>query len=460
MEGLMSSNAPEARHASETRLTWWACAAGLLAGALLVGTAAAVRLHRAPAGELAPDPAAVHYRYPLGGPPVDTGATIAALEARIRAMPSPFDYAELAELYVRRAQLDGEPDAYRTAEAMARRSLELLPAPNPAVLTLAKVADARHEFRDAIDLAHRHHGRSAGAQIVLATAHLALGELADAGEAARAALALKPDSAGHLMRALVLQAQGRDPEAALAYASAARVEEPGDLPASARLRTLWARFLLRRGEPAGAERLLDEALRIAPGFALATAVRAELALRTGRARDAAAQFEQAFIASRQVRYLIDQARAQELAGELAAADALRAQVESIIRGDLGAGGFGHRLELVEVLVDRGRPAGLAEAVALAREEASRRASFEARFQLARALARSGDRAGATHEVEAALASGAHEAQLYELAAQLAAQRGDPAAAALYTQLADRFDPDRPGGPRGTAWRKLGLRPVR
>jgi tetratricopeptide (TPR) repeat protein len=442
-------------NASDSRFALCAACVGIVLGA---AGAVAVRRsdHRpAPAArpELAPDPAAVRYRYSIANTPdgaADTAATIAALEARVEALASPFDYAELADLHLRRAQLDGDPERYKIAEAMARRSLELLPTPNPAVLTLARLAEVRHEFRDAIELARRHRARSSAAQIVIATAHLALGELAAAGDTAHSAVAIKPDTAGYLMRALVMQAQGRDSEAALDFASAVRVEEPGDLQGAARLRALWGRFLLRRGELAGAARLFDEALRIAPGFALATAYRGELALHTGDPRNAARLFEQAFIASRQVRYLIDQARAQELAGDRAGASALRTQVEAIVRGELGAGGLGHRLDLAEVLIDRGARAELAEAVVLAREEASRRGSWEVRFQLARALAGSGARDEALREVQAALASGAREAQLYELAATLEARRGNAAGAALYTRLADQLDPGASG------WRTLGL----
>jgi Tfp pilus assembly protein PilF len=457
-------------HASDIRLAMWTGAAGIVVGAVLVGAVAMVRLHRpatAERDELAPDPAAVHYRYSIDAASdaeAQAAEAIAALEARVQAMPSPFDDAELAELYFRRAQQDGDPADYQLAEARARRSLDALASPNPAVLTLAKLADARHDFRAAIELAHRHTGRAAGARILLATAHLALGELAEAGDEADAALAIKPDTAGYLMRALVRQAQGRDAEAGADFARAARVEEPGDVQGAARLRALWGRFLLRRGQGAGAARVLDEALRIAPGCALAIAMSGELALRTGHPGEAARRFEQAFIASRQVRYLIDQARATQLAGDATAAGVLRDQVERLVRGELGAGGLGHRLDLAEVLVDRGRPTDLAEAVALARDEVARRASWEARLQLARALARSrarSDADDAERQVQAALASGAHEAPLYELAARLAARRGDAAAAALYTRLADRLDPNlgsSPGSrePGAPSWRGLGL----
>ena len=64
---MMSSNP------SEARLTVWTAAAGLVIGALLVGTVAVVRLHRraggrAELGELAPDPGALRYRYAIGAP--------------------------------------------------------------------------------------------------------------------------------------------------------------------------------------------------------------------------------------------------------------------------------------------------------------------------------------------------------------------------------------------------------
>jgi uncharacterized protein HemY len=73
------------------------------------------------------------------------------------------------------------------------------------------------------------------------------------------------------------------------------------------------------------------------------------------------------------------------------------------------------------------------------------------------LRAAGDADEAERQVQAALASGAREAPLYELAARLAARRGDPATASLYTRLADRLDPS-PGSrePGAPSWRGLGL----
>jgi hypothetical protein len=133
--------------------------------------------------------------------------------------------------------------------------------------------------------------------------------------------------------------------------------------------------------------VVTEALRIDGDDPLALAQEAELGLRAGDARGAAAGFRRAFAASGAPRYLIDLARVEALGGDAAAADRTRAHAERLLRADLAGHGVGHRLELVELLVDRGTPAGIAEAIALAREEHGLRATAATRFQLARAMVR-------------------------------------------------------------------------
>ncbi len=430
---------------------------GVVAAASLFGA------HRAsavatPRSALAPDPQIVHYRYPVGpariAPIDDLNETIKILETRIaQPVPSPMEMADLADLYLKRAQIVADPADYAKSEAVAKQSLAALRYPSSAPLTLAKLASAHHEFRSAIALAREFltHSRSPGALGVLASSYLALGELDHASEAAEWAVGVKPDTAGYLMRALVFQAQGRDAEAAFDFAHAAQVEVAGDPEESARLRTLWARFLLRRGEWAGAETLLTEAIRISPESPLAVAHEGELALRTGHAKQAKELFERAFVASRQVRYLIDEARAQELAGDVAGANSTRTQVERLVRSELRDNGLGHRLELVEILVDRGTPPDIKEATDLAAAEVLARPSVETRFQQARALAAGGNRREALDTVRAALATGAREARLYELASRLERAEGNAQRADLYAGEAARLDPGSAG------WRSLGLR---
>ncbi len=404
---------------------------------------------------LAPTSEQLRYRFALHNaavpdPRVELDRTIREMSRRVDASAQPLDMTELASLYYRRGHVDGDLRDYAAAERLAKRSLAILPSPNGATLTLAKLASARHDFRESIRLARSFHGRGSGVPMVLATDYLALGELDAAGREVERAVARKPGSGTYLMRALVREAQGKDAQAEADFAAAVRVEEFGDVQGSARTRALWGRFLLRRGELDGARRVLDEALRIAPDHALARATLGQLLIRAGDFDAAAAELERAFSASRQVRYLIDQAVALELAGRDDDADSLRAQVETIVRGELEERGLGHRLDLVEVLVERGGPARLAEAVMLAREEITRRGSAVAHFQLARALARIGAFHEAQHHVDAALASGAREAEIYELASRLARRHGDAARADTYERRANQLDPADAG------WRELGM----
>jgi tetratricopeptide (TPR) repeat protein len=418
--------------------------AGWLAIVLAIGCAADGR----PASAV--KPAAVHYRYATTRDTAsNTSSIIEQLEARAATpIASPEDLGDLANRYVRRAMLEGDPDDYKRAEEMARRSLARRASSNGAALVLAKVASARHDFREAIRIAQGVLSvkATAGTYNLLATCFLALGDLAQASTAADAAVSLEARPSTFLTRALVRQAQGRDAEAALDFASAVKVEEFGDPEEAARTRALWGRFLLRRGDLASAEVVITEALRIIPGEPLALAQAAELALHRGKVADARELFQRAFASSRQVRYLIDLARAQELAKDLAGATSSRTLVEQLVRRDLAEHGVGHRLELVEVLIDRGAPADLAEAVTLAQQELEQRPSAETRFQLARALWRSGARADAAFQIRVVLASGVHDARVYELAARI--EGG--AQGALYQREAAKLDPINAG------WRRLGL----
>jgi tetratricopeptide (TPR) repeat protein len=429
--------------------------------ALVVGAIAAVAATRESAhatqvierSSITPTIDQVRYRFSIAtSAELDPLAMIPDLEARVSVHATPFDTAELADLYLRRATLSGDPADFTRAESTAKKSLALLPSPNGAPLTLARVATARHEFRTAIDLARGYlaHSSSAGAYTILTTSYLALGELPAAAESAETQVSIKPSSGAYLMRALVYAAQGRDAEAAYDFARAVVVEDFGDPREGARLRTLWGRFLLRRGDTTGARMLFDEALRIAPDHALATAHRAELALRMGHTRDARAGFSRAFEASREVRFLIDEARARELSGDLAGATSTRTQVEKLVRAELSSSGTGHTLDLVEILVDRGSPSDLAEAITLGTAEVSRRPSADVRFQLARAYHRAARPREALGQIRAALATGARDARIYELAGRLEAAMGNAPRAEMYRREASLLDPGN------GAWRYLGM----
>ena len=81
---------------------------------------------------------------------------------------------------------------------------------------------------------------------------------------------------------------------------------------------------------------------------------------------------------------------------------------------------------------------------------SRRPSAEVRFQLAKALVRTGQLAEAHQHVQLALQSGVRDAQVYELAALLEGALGSARRADVYRRLAVSLDPG------GSGWRSRGL----
>jgi len=178
-----------------------------------------------------PDPGALHYRFAID-PRGRRHLEHRGHHRRARG-PHPRHAVAVRLRRARRPVLPAGPARRRSGRlparrGRARRSLELLPSPtrrssrSPSSPTCATTSAPRSSSRINIKVDR------AGAPIIFATAHLALGELAEAGDAAQAALSIKPDSNGYLMRALVMQAQGRDAEAALDFTRAARAEEPGD----------------------------------------------------------------------------------------------------------------------------------------------------------------------------------------------------------------------------------------
>src|SRR5688572_26400333 len=103
----------------------------LLASALAVGlglviaTSLSGRATTERHSDLMPDARVVPYRFSTQIE--DDRETIAALEARVSApVASPFDMAELADLYLRK-------NDHARADELTRRSLDVLRSPNPAL---------------------------------------------------------------------------------------------------------------------------------------------------------------------------------------------------------------------------------------------------------------------------------------------------------------------------------------
>ena len=381
--------------------------AAVAVGALLLFAAPA----RPPAGREPLSPLAAQVLGPLAYRlPVlvheDPDQTIAFYFQKAQTDTGGMTRALLAASYLAKARLGGGPHWYLLADGAARESLAALPFENErAELVLARVAEARHDFAQAIAMARRvmakkaRHPEAIG---VLYACALARGRLPEALEHASALLAQEPAAATCALRAAVYLAQGRDARAGADLRHALALEEVGELEASARARTLLGRLAQRRGETLLAGALYREALRLQPRFAPALVARAELELATGRqlgsevdllAADALAPLPG-------LRVLAARVLARRAPAEAAA---LGERTERDLRRDLGVGGMGHRRDLAALLCDRGTPAAYAEAAALMEAEAGVRRDAVTLELLARTRLATGRAADAEAAIAEALA---------------------------------------------------------
>jgi len=367
-------------------------------------------------GRLAP------YRFPIAAPG-DLEGEIRSLEARVSRDPSgALDRAALASLLLKKARASSDAGDFRAARDRARQSLDLLPNDNPgALMTLAGIAEAGHDFAEASRLAREVLKQRPGHPEALAlgvTAGLGVGAWDDALRAAEELSDRLPTMGSRTLLALALESRGRDLEAGHAYRAAIAAEDLGEAEGSAWARALFARHFMRLGGLSEARDLLNEALRIVPEHPQALGLLAELEAGEGQAEVAVGLYARAYGQTRDPHFLVDWAVTEAARGHRGEAETRFREAEDRLRKEIAAGEFGHRGELAHLLLHRGRPEDLPEALDLARDEARRRRDLETLENLAWALSRSGQWREARAAVLEALASGARRPDLYRRAAEI------------------------------------------
>jgi tetratricopeptide (TPR) repeat protein len=362
---------------------------------------------------------------------------IALYQERLRRDPmSALSLSSLATAYIQMAKVTGEGNWYLLAEQSAQQSLASLPYGNPeALMLLARVAEAKHDFTGALNLAAQvpDHKDSIGIQV---TSNLATGKLDLASQAADQLVDRLPSVSALTLRALVKTAEGKDTEALQNFQDAIASEEPGELTASARTRTLLGRFYYERGNLELAEALYREALRIQPGLPLALMNLAQLKIRQGDYGAADRHYAEILATSRGTPRAFDplvlrgQARIQKLQGNDTQAQALWTQAESLLRQTLTTGqeatgsAFGHRRDLAHLLLERGNPQDIPEAVSLMQAEIKIRRDAETLSTYAGALLAHGQTQQAQQVIQEAIATGIRNASLYDRAAAIEAALGN------------------------------------
>jgi tetratricopeptide (TPR) repeat protein len=406
------------------------------------------------------------YRYPFpdslphSRPTARIEQEIAFYQTQVRQSPtSGLDKASLAIAYLRMARATGQGNWYLLAERMAQQSLTQLPIDNAeAMSVLARVAEARHDFVGALKLAVQMPNPKEAIAIQV-TSNLAMGNLMEASQAVDQLVELTLSPSAFTLKGMVSTAQGKDQDALQSFQQALAVEEPGDLSTSARTRILLGRFYYERGQLDRAEALYLEALRILPGYPAALLNLAQLNIRQGDYRTAQRRYDQLVALANGSPTVYDplisrgQARIKVLQGDRSTAAARWADAEAMLRQSFvgnSIGSFGHRRELVRLLLERGRDEDVAEAIALMQTEIKLRRDAETLDTYAWALSRANRWQEARAVMQEAIATNVQNAVMFDRAATIERALGNETQATSYEERARAVDPT--GGDRAQqAW---------
>ena len=260
-----------------------------------------------------------------------------------------------------------------------------------------------------------------------------------------------PTLGNFALKALVEVAQGQDEAAIRTFEAAMATEEPEEAGSSAWVRTLWGRFYYKRGKLQQAEELYQSALEILPKYPPALLNLAELSVRRGELDRAIGLYDRFFLTNQKSPTIYDHvalrglARVQKLQGKTVEANRTWGQAVSRLREDLT--GFGHRRELAQLLLERGQPQDLVEALALMQVEIKARQDAETWNTLAGVHFQMGQLEQGQQAILAALKSGVRDPGIIDRSAAIAQSRGQSAQAAVDRRRISQIDPGFDDGAR-------------
>lgn len=389
------------------------------------------------------------YRYPYDlsdyrNPASLREREIGFYQEKIRNNPEGgLDRAYLASTYLGMAKTTGEGSWYLLAEQTAKESLARLSVDNPsAISTLARVAEARHDFAIALRLTQQITDER-DVLSIKTTSNLATGKLTEASQAADQLVDLSLNTSAFLLQALVRNAQGKE-QALESFNYALEVEEAGEVSTSARIRTLLGRFYYERGQLKMARDLYEEALKILPEYPLALTNLAQLDIRQGRYDAAVRRYDQIPSGVPTVYnplILRGKARVKALQGDRQSAEIFWSQSETLLRQSfIGGGDFGHRRDLARLLLERGRSKDVPETVSLMQTELKNRRDAETLDIYAWALMQAGQTSQAQKAIQEAIASGTRNPGILDRASVIEQALGNSTKANEYRQQLIKSDP--------------------
>ena len=359
--------------------------------------------------------------------------------------------AALANAYWKLGKATGEVSWFLLAEETATRSIAILPFENAsAKLTLAQVAQARHDFKTAQTIALdiiKTKPKSDEARSILVTCALATGDLLSAETQVNILVNRSPDLNTLTLQALVEDAQGKQ-SSTETFRLAIQIEEVGEVGPSALVRVLLGRHFYHQGELDKAESLYQEALRILPRYPLALINLATVQTRREQYAEADRTYDQVIAYSQQSTNIYDhtvlrgKARLKQLQNQ--PYNDLLQKAETLLRQDTNAGhsngAFGHRRELAQLLLDRRQNNDSVEALALMQEETKVRQDAQTYAVLARALVANNRIPEAQKAIQRSLNSGIKNSGIFKQASEIEQRLGNAEQSKIYRTNSQTIDP--------------------
>jgi tetratricopeptide (TPR) repeat protein len=341
-------------------------------------------------------------------------------------------YNQLAMAQSRRARETSDPAYYAQAEETLQKSLQIAPGNYDAQKIHVWLLLGKHEFAAALEEAKALNKKAPDDVLVygfLTDANVELGNYADAEKSCQWMLNLRPGNLPALTRTAYLRELFGDLEGSLELMNMAyQSTPPSEKEDQAWIMTQIGHLQLMSGDAEPAEKTLEQALAVFPGYHYALGGLAKVRITQKRYAEAVELLHQRYQAAPHAENLYDLAEALELAGKKDDAAKAFSEFESKSLAESVRADNSNR-ELIFYYADHAH--NLARALEVARGEFSRRHDVYTLDAYAWALHLNGKDTEARKQIETALAVGVLDPKMLTHAARITLKLGDRHAAQRY-----------------------------
>jgi len=361
--------------------------------------------------------------------------TVTQAQRLIEKNPKDFEaYNSLALALSRRARETSDVNYYTQAEEALQKSFAISPDNFDGARTHVWLLLGKHEFAAALEEAKKLNKRMPDDVMTyafLTDANVELGNYSDAENSAQMMLDLRPGNLPALTRAAYLRELFGDIDGAMDLMNMAlQSTAPSEVEDGAWILSQMAHLELALSKTAEAERYLQQALTLFPGYHYALGNLAKVRIHQKRYEEAVQLLQQRYGAAAHAENLFDLAEAVQLAGRNEDAKKAFAEFEQKSLLETNRRDNSNR-ELIFYYADYAHEP--LKALEVARREFARRHDVYTLDSYAWALHANGQEQEARKQIEAALAVGIRDAKLIGHAGKIALAAGDHAAAKHYLQ---------------------------